>query len=421
MTHKFTDLADIGVEGGGLVFMKKYRVKALRWDIEDNFAQPTGKYTHSTHDSKASAELAMLALEREFWTKIPIANVIFFFDEPLRMLAAELFVQKELKITFDEVECLPLDISDETLSAFLLKTKSNICWLQEVGDGVDQYIVKAKIWNYDGEFFQLGDQFTHSTHFSKSSAERSRADLEREFWVGTSLSKVAIFAEDQSKSEEMRVFLKREFDITLRDDESLPLSISDEALFRFLKEAGVRSSWISKVDGGKKFFVLRLLKSNAYMRKIVRKWEEEDGFDRIVYAKSKSELRSLSRGNLIHHFCFKADYWCGDYESEITLTGELDELSQNSVKLEELVNKYKSIRYKKTAKKLVVGFGNLDAIFEINEILNSPIFSIEELSMQQIEDIEEKDQEAAENMFKTHSIDNIFDQKKVWLYRLITK
>lgn len=401
--------------------MKMYRVKALRWDIDNDFAQPIGKYTHSTHSTKELAELAMLALEREFWTKVTIKGVIFFFDEPLRMVVAETFVQREFGISLDEVKCLPIDIPDKTLIEFLKETKANVCWLVEVDDGADSYCVKAKYWNYDGEFFQLGDQFTHSTHHTRTSAEQSRAELEREFWSTVSLYQVAAFAENQSKMEEARAFLKNELDIPSDDDECLPLNISNEMLFKFLRISGVQSSWISKIDGDKKHFVLRLHKSDAYMRRIVRRREERDQFGSIVYAKSKEALRSLSRRYLAYHFCLKPNYWCGELEPELKLNGELSKLSHDSVKLRELADKYKSVSYNETSKELVVTLENIDAIFDINEILKKPFFSIEELSFLQIQDIEEKDQEAAENMYDTHCIDNVFDGKIVWLDRLMNQ
>ena len=132
-----------------------------------------------------------------------------------------------------------------------------------------KYQVVKYTWNYDSECFQYGDTVVHSTHSTKAEAELARLQIEKRFWFSTDLQKVSDFFDNKPNVEKADTFLQKELGISFHEVETLPQTLSDDGLLRFLKATGAGAARVVAIDTNRSYFALKFLGVDLHMRRAV--------------------------------------------------------------------------------------------------------------------------------------------------------
>ena len=275
------------------------------------------------------------------------------------------------------------------------------------------YQVIEQLWNDDGECLQPCRFIVRSTHRTKAEAEKARLFIEKGFWLNTNIHDVCYFFDDKANIKKADTFLRDKFDLSLNNTSILPQTISDKDLIEFLRLTGAKAAWVTSFDTDKKYHVVKFLEVDVYMRQAVVPWEGRPYLDKIVKANDVISLTKQSKWNIRTNLELLKNH--ETYERDLILNGTFQDLSKRPDELEKVWRKYKQIRFDKKNVRLMVNSSSADAIFDLNEVLHRPLFKIERLTFNEIEEIEANELKLAKRIKKSHPG---YAFKNEWLSRL---
>ena len=121
---------------------KKYQVLKYTFNYDSECFQHGDTVVHSTHSNKEDADLARLQIEKIFWFSTDLNQVIDFFDNEPKIQSADDFLQKELGVSFHEIDVLPRTLSDDGLLRFLKATGARAAKVVAIDLSRTYYVLK---------------------------------------------------------------------------------------------------------------------------------------------------------------------------------------------------------------------------------------------------------------------------------------
>ena len=238
------------------------------------------------------------------------------------------------------------------------------------------YVIKSYQFGYNDEYFYVCGSNIHSTFTNQEEAEKQYRNLEVQAARRvTRLDEVSsIFEGTPEFRQQLSDFVLSKTGISLNLEEGLqglPPSLSDEDVFAFVEMADMHSYQLLKFDEVPKLYALWLPKDNCYYM------IEDEYSSSLVYSPSPDELFTELE-DLIY-----------DWQN-YSFKGELTEISEHPLLLEQLLKTHPRISYDNNAKVLTVKGREKTPYIELNAILKQPFFEIRELSLEEVRQMEKE-------------------------------
>ncbi|MGK7933603.1 MAG: hypothetical protein AB4041_19525 [Microcystaceae cyanobacterium] len=237
------------------------------------------------------------------------------------------------------------------------------------------YVIKNYQFGYNDEYFYVCGSNIHSTFTNLEEAQKNYRQLEVK--AARSMNYLDEFESIFDGSEEFVkkitdfIFEKTGEPFDLYDRVDLPSALSDEDVFTLVEMANIHSYQLLIFEDEPKFYALWLPQANQYYI------ESDEYSSSLVYYPSQDELL----GSL--------EYLTYDWQKQ-KIQGELNELSETPLLLEQLINTNKSIKYDSNQKNLTIHSSKVTPYIELNALLKHPFYEIRELNLQEVLDIEKE-------------------------------
>lgn len=240
------------------------------------------------------------------------------------------------------------------------------------------YIIQGFHWGYNDEIYYPCGRYIKSTFDNQEDAEKAQITLEREHWKHIDLGETAeFFDSDQTLVDKVNAFVMEKCGKPLFADDAyrdiyIPNELNDDDFKQFLTVAGLGAYQLIKFETDQTFYAVWMPDAEDYL-KIYDEYSEA-----LIYNASIDLLKRDAAETLEYHW----------EDEEIKLTGELSELSSSPTILQALIEKSKALTYSADKKELTISTNNVNDLFAINELLQTPLFEIKSLTVEEIKALE---------------------------------
>ncbi|WP_414631681.1 hypothetical protein [Acinetobacter venetianus] len=240
------------------------------------------------------------------------------------------------------------------------------------------YVIREKYFGYNDEVFYVSGNRINKVFQDKEQAEAAYKQLEINGARDFALYEVeSLFDADEALLKQLDDFvfshcgehIYQEGEVS-RD--TLPESLSDEDTFEFIRLADMHKFQLVQFEHEAKFYALWSVKKQQWVE------EYDEFFTGLAYADQPEQLKTNVRAIFV-------DY---DYE-DIQLKGSLEDLSEQPVLLQALIKNSKALKYNNKSQTLTILQGwEEEGLYAVNSLLKQPLFEIKEISLEEIQTIE---------------------------------
>nr|WP_278395620.1 hypothetical protein [Acinetobacter venetianus] len=239
-------------------------------------------------------------------------------------------------------------------------------------------MIREKYFGYNDEVFYVSGNRINKVFQDKEQAEAAYKQLEINGARDFALYEVeSLFDADEALLKQLDDFvfshcgehIYQEGEVS-RD--TLPESLSDEDTFEFIRLADMHKFQLVQFEHEAKFYALWSVKKQQWVE------EYDEFFTGLAYADQPEQLKTNVRAIFV-------DY---DYE-DIQLKGSLEDLSEQPVLLQALIKNSKALKYNNKSQTLTILQGwEEEGLYAVNSLLKQPLFEIKEISLEEIQTIE---------------------------------
>lgn len=241
---------------------------------------------------------------------------------------------------------------------------------------MSKYVIRGYHWGYNDEAFYPSGSYIKSVFDDETAARRELLKLEREHWAEMDLGETSeFFNGGQGLLQKANAFIRQKVgedlfeDLDDPRDAFIPDSLNDEDYAAFLHLAGLEAFKLVVFDGDPVFYALWCYQDESYLM------EYDECGDSLVHAVSIDELQSEFD-----------DVMC-DYLDEFfgTLCGPLSSLSDTPSILDEFLKKAEGFSWDATRECLRVDSPEGAEILALNDLLKTPFFRVDKLSLEEVQ------------------------------------
>lgn len=246
-----------------------------------------------------------------------------------------------------------------------------------------KYVLRAKEFAYDDEYYNFGDEDGKicAVMDSRDAAISAWKKLEKKTLDSRPLSSISDFFE--RPAEELKMLDKFLFEcsgIHLIDEVNFPgeayvdegvesaiAKLDEELIFEFLQKADLLSFSLNEFESGEGFYIAWLAESGAY--KVKNDYQDED---ELMFSKDHQEI---------------VEECCVNYLDECespTFEGTLEELSHSPALLRTAIASSENLSYDEEAEELLIDNNDSDALALILPLLAKPPFEIRSVSIEEV-------------------------------------
>lgn len=259
------------------------------------------------------------------------------------------------------------------------------------------FVIREKYFGYNDEVFYETGSRIHNVFTDQVQAEVVYKQLEIAAARNFPLYEVeSLFEASEEELNALDVFVFSRCGEHIIEEgylveDVLPETLNDEDTFEFLQRANISNYQLLVFDQDAKFYGLWSLKEQDWFK------QYDEDFTGLIYATSADQLKAHA-GHIFE-----------DYDdADIELQGSIEDLSHHPVLFQSMIGTSEGLFYDENTHTLTIRAWDSDALFAIHPLLKQPLFEIRELSVPEIQRIEEELRE--EDGFMDEDDDELFDE-----------
>lgn len=239
------------------------------------------------------------------------------------------------------------------------------------------WVIRARQFGYNDECYYVAGSNIAALYDDPAEARQQYRQLEIDAARNFPLAETDVFFDaDADRLRELDAFVHNRCGVHILEgdeviDGELPSALNDDDTFEFIQRAGLQAYELVELPADRRGYVLWLAKTQAYHAVL------DECFGALAWSVSPDDLLPY------------LEYLPYEYENNtITLSGSLEQLSEQPLLLEQLLKAHPAARH--DAKRQQLRFKGTDAdtlaaLIAINPLLKEPVFRIEAMDIADIQ------------------------------------